>query len=382
MKTFLNDDEISLLTHFRRELHKYPEVSGKEHETAERIVGFLRENAPSFELITDIGGEGILAILDTQKEGETIVVRCELDALPIQEKNIFDYTSSKPGTAHLCGHDGHMSIVCALALRFETEPPSSGRIILLYQPAEETGEGSQQVLNDASFNEFKISQLIALHNIPAYAHGQILIKEGVICAASTGMHIHLEGRSSHAAEPDKGVSPWKALSALADYAKQVPDSFDSGALITVVGARMGDADYGISPGGADLWLTLRSHTTETLNHMKRIVYEYAEKLGAEHQLEVTIRYAESFEATSNSTKHVQRFIESCKAIDATVSQLDEPFAWSEDVGRFTSVFKGFLFGIGSGEDVSPLHAPDYDFPDTLIAPAAAAFEAYIRNELK
>jgi amidohydrolase len=382
METFLNKDEIKFLTDFRRELHKHPEVSGKELETAERVVGFLRENVPSFEIITGVGGDGVLAILDTQKEGQTIVVRCELDALPIKEKNTFDYTSSKPGTAHLCGHDGHMTIVCALALRFQQEPPASGRIILLFQPAEETGEGSQQVLDDAAFNELKISQIIALHNIPAYAHGQILIKEGVICAASTGMHIHLEGRSSHAAEPEKGVSPWKALSTLADFAKQVPNSLENAALITVVGVQMGDADYGISPGNADLWLTLRSNTTETLKQMKKIVSDEAEKLGADQKLEVTIQYAESFEATLNNKEHVERFIDTCKSIGASITQLEKPFAWSEDVGRFTSVYDGFLFGIGAGEDVSPLHAPDYDFPDTLIAPSAAAFEAYIRNELQ
>ena len=109
------------LIQLRQELHKYPEVSGNEKETAKRVLDFL-SNYPPSQVITNLGGAGILAIYKGKEEGKSVLFRCELDALPIQEINTFKHKSSITGVSHKCGHDGHMAILCGLAKTLHENP--------------------------------------------------------------------------------------------------------------------------------------------------------------------------------------------------------------------------------------------------------------------
>ncbi|MFQ3174652.1 MAG: amidohydrolase, partial [Flavobacterium sp.] len=141
---------LVVLTLLRKELHQNPEVSGKELETSKRIVAFLKKHAPD-EIITKIGGAGIVAIYKSKQAGKTVLFRCELDALPIEETNIFEHRSLTNGISHKCGHDGHMAILCGLATELSQNRPETGTVILLFQPAEEDGSGAQKVFSDPKF---------------------------------------------------------------------------------------------------------------------------------------------------------------------------------------------------------------------------------------
>jgi amidohydrolase len=380
----LSPTQIKSLTELRHRLHATPEISGSEDGTAKVVRDFLAKHT-SAELIENVGGCGILAIFKSDTDGNTLAFRAELDALPITETSAVKYESTTKGIAHSCGHDGHMAILCGLALRLESEPVNRGKVLLLFQPAEETGEGSARVLSDDRFTSLNPNQIIALHNIPGHDKGVVIWREGVICAASTGMQIELEGMTTHAAHQELGVSPWQALQIIADDAQKLNNTTteqEDILKITIVGVQMGGPFYGTAPGTGNIWLTLRSFKTSTLKKACKQLESRVSEIAGEHSLKLKITYQESFDATMNEsvlTNNFQRWVS-----EAGMETLEktEPFSWSEDFGRFTSAYSGFLFGLGAGKDCPPLHASDYDFPDELIQSGVSAFEIYLRNQLK
>ena len=137
----MNDVLQNELVALRHELHQNPEVSGEEKQTAKRIQQWLKTCQPT-KIITDIGGHGLAAVYDSGKDGPTVLFRCELDALPIFEVGTPKWRSKVDGKGHLCGHDGHMSILAGLARKLDVAGPKFGRIILMFQPAEEDGAGA------------------------------------------------------------------------------------------------------------------------------------------------------------------------------------------------------------------------------------------------
>jgi metal-dependent amidase/aminoacylase/carboxypeptidase family protein len=135
---FLTNSEMVELIELRHALHRAPEISGEERETAKAIVGFLTPSAPD-RIVTELGGHGVAAIYDGAEPGPTVLIRCELDALPIEDLSGVPHSSQVSGKGHLCGHDGHMTTVAALSRGLGRQRPQRGRAILLFQPAEETG---------------------------------------------------------------------------------------------------------------------------------------------------------------------------------------------------------------------------------------------------
>jgi len=166
---------------FRRSLHAHPELSGREVETARRVADRLAGFAPT-RIVTGLGSmrTGVCAVYEGERPGPTVLVRCELDALPIQERNTFAHRSTVPGVSHKCGHDGHMATLAALAADLHAKPIARGCVLLLFQPAEETGEGAAAVLRDPAFRALGAPDYVyAFHNVPKFPLGAVLLGEGV-----------------------------------------------------------------------------------------------------------------------------------------------------------------------------------------------------------
>ena len=143
----LTNADIAELTDWRRDLHRHPEVSGEEHETAARVTAALQATKPD-QILTGLGGHGVAAIWNGHAPGETVLFRAELDALPIEETGQPQWRSLTPNKGHMCGHDGHMTILMALARLIHRNRPAKGRVILLFQPAEENAAGAEKVIAD------------------------------------------------------------------------------------------------------------------------------------------------------------------------------------------------------------------------------------------
>jgi len=373
----------SELISLRRELHKYPELSGKETDTAERIIQFAEKFNPD-EIIKNISGNGLAIIFNGNEEGITILIRCELDALPIEEENEFDYKSQTEGVSHKCGHDGHMAIVSGLIPILNENKIDKGTVVLLYQPAEETGEGAEKVLQDEKFNAIKPDYVFALHNLPGFEKNKIIIKENEFASASKGLIVKLNGKTSHAAEPEKGITPSLAVAELIQRLVELPqkEKFEEFTLVTIIHAKIGERAFGTTPGYAELMATLRSYKNEDMEKLQRFSENIIYEVATENNLKYKLEWVEEFPSTVNDKFCVDVVQKSAEENNLQIEEITNPFRWSEDFGHFTQKYKGALFGLGSGVDQPQLHNPDYDFPDEIILTGTKMFYSIIKNVLE
>ncbi len=379
----LDREEIKELSLFRKELHQYPELSGEEEETSKKVVAFLKKCNPS-QIIVSVGGHGVVAVFDSQKEGPNVMFRADMDALPIQEINTFEHHSKTKGVSHKCGHDGHTTILLGLALILSKNPPKKGKAILLFQPAEETGAGAAAVLNDEKFTSLKPDWVFGLHNLPGYPIHEVVVKKDSFTASVKSMVIHLEGKTTHAAEPENGINPAMAVSECILQAflwsNNIPQKKDF-TVITPIHIELGSKAYGTSAGEATLGFTIRSWSEGEMKKVEEKMEKYLLALAEKHKLRLNFEYIQEFKASENDAEAVENILTAAKNIQLKTSEPETPFKWGEDFGLFTQHYKGAFFGIGAGEDCPALHNPDYDFPDALLPTGAKLFYELCKNYL-
>lgn len=369
------------LIDLRQHIHKNPELSGQEINTAHSIRKFLNQFKAS--QIIELGETGLAFVFDSKSKGPTSMIRAELDALPISEESALDYQSTQKNTAHLCGHDGHMTIVAGLAKELSVNPPKNGKVILLFQPAEETGEGAAEILSNPQFKAITPDYIFALHNIPGVELGTVIIKKNTFAAASKGMTIKLNGKTAHAAEPEHGISPTDTIAAIINEVKKIKkDSalhFSDRILLTIINIQLGDIAFGTSPGYAEVRITLRAFNNPDLDLLTQQLEKLIHKTAKKNRLAVDINYSEIFPATVNTAICNDIIKESALASGLKVNEINEPFSWSEDFGYYTQTIKGGFFGLGSGQEQPALHNPNFDFPDALIEKGIQVFNRIIQK---
>ncbi|WP_212523140.1 amidohydrolase [Actibacterium sp. MT2.3-13A] len=370
------------LAALRHELHRCPELSGEEAATAARIAEFLAQHHPD-ALLTGLGGHGVAAVFAGAAAGPTVLIRAELDALPIEEISDADHRSAVPGRGHLCGHDGHMAMVAALAEDLR-ERPACGRVVLLFQPAEETGKGARAVLGDPRFAVLAPDYAFALHNTPGLPLGEVRLCRGAANCASRGMRVRLAGRTSHAAAPQDGISPMQVMARLMPglVALGPGGTLDEGfAQVTLTHARLGEATFGVAPGAGEIWATLRTVTDARMQALCAAAEALVRREAGVEGLKVEIGYDDIFDASTNHPEAVAALERALIAEQTPWQPADGPQRWSEDFGRFGMGAKAAMFWLGAGEGQPQLHNPDYDFPDALIPIGAGIFRRAIRQLL-
>lgn len=367
----------------RRELHALPELSGSEAGTAACIREVLLTCEPN-RLLDGLGeGHGLAAVFEPTDgtAGLTVALRAELDALPIAESGDHAHRSRHAGVAHVCGHDGHMAALVGVAMERRRRPLRRGRLVLLFQPAEETGEGARAICRDPRWDELAVDHCYAIHNLPGYPLGQVLVREGVFTAGSVGLVIRLHGRTAHAAYPEQGLSPGPAMSRLVTGLVALPTGLqqaDQLCLVTVVHARLGDVAFGTSPGHAEIMCTLRADDDDGLAALRQRAEALVSREAEQDQLTYDLEWVEEFPVTRNDDLAVA--VVERAARGAGLEQgvpAESPFRWSEDFGWLTRDTCGALVGLGSGVNQPVLHAPDFDYPDALTPLAVRLYEAIL-----
>jgi len=363
------------LVSWRRELHRHPEVSGHEAATAARVAARIEAARPD-ALLAGLGGHGVAAVFEGTAPGPVLMLRCELDALPIEETGAPEWRSTVPGMGHLCGHDGHMAILAGMAEILGRHRPGRGRVVLLFQPSEEDGQGAAAVIADPQFARIAPDWAFALHNMPGLPEGHVALRSGPVACASRGMRIALAGRTAHASQPETGVSPMAALSglmpALTGLGAGGIDDPDF-ALVTVTHARMGAPAFGIAPGEAEIFVTLRSLTDARMAGLVREAETLARQAAERHGLGIEITHHDVFAHCENAPEAVARLAAALDAEAIPHGPQGQPMRASEDFGRFGIDATSALMLLGAGLDRPALHNPDYDFPDALIETGLRGF---------
>lgn len=374
---FLNE-----ITALRKELHQIAELSGEEKETAAVILRELKKTEPD-ELLHPIGSHGVIASYIGVKEGPHLVFRAELDALPIQEVNTFEHRSRTENVSHKCGHDGHMSILIGLAKYLHQNPIKKGKVSLLFQPAEENGEGAVDMIDSGRMKEIEpIDTFYSLHNIPGHSKHQIHCRQGVFTPHVVSLELILEGKESHAAEPENGINPAPAIAEILEGMEDLQmldKQSEEFKLITPVFIDMGKVWYGISAGNAELGFTLRTWETAVMRELQKEALLLVERVCEKYRLKLSRRYFEEFNSIQNDTLAASRIEEVANELQLDFVPMTHPMNWGEDYGLFTQKYSGAMFAIGSGVDVPSLHNPDYDFPDEIAKTGIEMFLGIVRK---
>ena len=369
-----------------------PEAPREEAETAKIIAAELAALSP-VQLITGIGGHGIAAVFDSGKDGPALMFRSELDGLPIEDLADVPHRSRTPGRGHLCGHDGHMVSLLAFAGEIAKKRPAKGKIIILFQPAEEDGSGAASMINDPAYAQFIPDFVYAYHNLPGLPYGHVSVAPGPANCASRGMIVKFHGKTAHASMPETGISPMPALARLmpqlAALSKGMPPAQDF-TLATVTHVRMGEPVFGIAPSFAELFVTLRTLIDGAMAAMVEKAEALVQQAAYDFSLKVEISYDDIFVHCENAAEAVDDIRVALNTLNIPHDERGLPIRASEDFGRFGHKIlkdgklhqpKSAMFYLGCGENYPQLHNPDYDYPDGLTPIAASVFLNTARAKL-
>ncbi|HNP28081.1 MAG TPA: amidohydrolase [Nitrospirales bacterium] len=366
-----------ILITLRGSLASCPEAAGAEVMTSTIIEHFLHSYVPD-KLFTHLGGYGLAAVYEGQHPGPTVMIRCELDGLPVEEADKDQWLVPEATIAHRCGHDGHMAIVAGLAPLLHRARPKCGRVVLLFQPAEETGAGARAIIDDPNFEKIRPDCAITLHNLPGFPRGNIVYRRGAFASASVGMRVHLLGQASHAAEPEQARSPANAVRQLLAELPSLSRVTDNPyCMLTLTHAQLGLMSFGLTPGEATVCATLRAASAAGLQTLRRQAEQCVRDCAAAERLFAEIEWVQDFPATVNDDALVDTLERVCLDTGILAIETPKPFRWSEDFGHFAEICPILHFGLGIGEHAPGLHQPDYEFCDDTILVAVCAYHEMV-----
>ncbi len=367
--------ELSKIIALRRRLHECAELSMQENETMRILTDFLRENTA----LTVVQRDGWFYAVKLGLPGAgAVAFRADMDALPITESLPLPYTSKHDGVSHKCGHDGHCAALCGLALELDDAPPQP-TVYLLFQPAEETGQGA--LLCRTLLRECGIDEIYAFHNLGGFPQGSVVYRRGLTQPASEGLRIRMQGKPAHAAEPENGRSPAGALASLTLFAQTYSrtQTDDDLLLCTVTGLTVGNGDFGISPGEGELCLTLRGASEVRMKRLEQDLLSRAKALADQSGLNMSCSVCDAFPETRNDDACLDRVLRAAESL--SLQTLAMPSLWraSEDFGHYLRDCPGAMVYIGSGEQYAPLHTAAYDFNDAILETAIDLFATIVRE---
>lgn len=363
------------LIDLRKRLHSKPELSKKEFRTAERLKNILKDFGVD-HIHDDFKLPSFVAEISGKNDGPNTMFRCELDALPINEKNDFDHKSVEEKISHKCGHDGHMAIMIGLAKKLIDNRPEKGNVYLLFQSAEETGHGAADVVKSKILSKLNIDHVFALHNVPGFKKGQIVLKSGMFTPHVESFTVKLIGKNSHAGEPDNAISPLPFIQEFSKLMNEMhlPDSKSKDYfVVSPVFISMGERSFGTTAGYGEIGYTIRTKSTGKFEEKRKIIQRRIEEIANSKKLEFEVDWSDKFYSNFNDNELTDILKSASNNLNMDIFEKQEPFDWGEDFGLLTQVKRGVMFGLGAGKDSPPLHDNYYDFPDEIITNGVDVF---------
>lgn len=369
------------MTEWRQRIHAWPELGFEELQTSALVIEVLE--SLGLEVHTGLGGTGVVAIIDSGKPGLAIGLRADMDALPMQEQNDVDYKSQRDGTAHTCGHDGHTSALLGTAQYLVAHPPASGRVVLIFQPAEEGGRGAIRMAEDGLFTRFPCDEVYAFHNMPLLGTGQASVRSGATLQSLAVFEITIEGVGGHAAAPHKATDPLQVAARLAvEISGIVGRHVDpmEAALINV-GSLQAGTTHNIIPSTASLSGTYRalSKDVHTLlgDRLRALCDGYAAMSGCS----VALTIPHSCPPCVNSADQAALAALACADVLGVDNvQTDRrAYPFSDDFSYMLEQWPGaYLF---LGQDSAMCHHPTFNFDDNLLPVAVSVFARIVQRRL-
>ncbi|NPC57045.1 M20 aminoacylase family protein [Caenimonas soli] len=380
---------IGKLIKFRRDLHAHPELKFEETRTSDQIAAWLQ--ALGLPLHRGMGGTGVVATLrgsgpDADDPARAIGLRADMDALPVQEVNAFDYISANPGRMHACGHDGHTTMLLGGATLLAKQPDFNGTVHFIFQPGEEGGAGARRMMEDGLFDKFPMKAVFALHNWPALPAGQMGVRVGPIMASANRFEIRVRGKGGHAAQPHSTVDPIPVACAIVGQLQTLVsrgvDPLDS-AVLTVGKIESGTVEN-IIPNEAFIYGTCRTLGSAVLNQLMEGIERISTHVAQAHRASAEVIIKPGYPTTVNHP-HEARFMAQVmgKMVGDDNAHVDVlPAMTAEDFGFFLEKVPGAYGFIGNGAGGKPgvnLHNAAYDFNDDILGLGASFWDRLARQ---
>lgn len=367
----------------RRDFHQHPELAFEEFRTSGIVAEEL--NRLGLEVQTGVGKTGVVGILEGAQDGPTVLVRADMDALPILEENGFAYASSVPGKMHACGHDGHTTIGLGVAkVLSQHRDQIAGRIKFVFQPAEEIVGGARAMVEDGVLQDPRPDVSLGLHLWNGMPLGKLGVADGPVMAGSSTFTIKITGKGGHAASPHESIDPIvcgaHVITALQSIVSRNLRPLDS-AVISVTRMDAGTA-FNIIPQFAELRGTVRTFKLEVRDLVERRMHEVsqgiASAMGCTAELSMThnVLPVANHPEVSERLRTIFRDYMGDGALD-----VNERTMGSEDVGLFMTDIPGMYFFLGAQvpdqDSYYGHHHPRFDFDENALPLGVALMSAAV-----
>lgn len=335
----------------RRDLHQHPELAFEEVRTAGIVAQRLTDLG--LEVQTGVGKTGVVALLEGEQGGPTVLVRADMDALPVHEGNAIDYRSLASGKMHACGHDGHTAIALGVAKMLAAERERiHGRVKFVFQPAEEIAKGAEAMIADGVLTDPRPDVSLGLHLWNSLPLGTLGVADGPMMAGSLNFTIFVRGKGSHAASPHFSADPVlcaaQMLTALQSIVSRNVDPFET-AVISATMLRAGDA-FNVIPELAEMSGTVRYFREPVrefvVRRMGEVAAGVAQAMGCTAELKIMHGSVPVINDPEISQRLRARFrgIVGDEGLDTTVRTMG-----AEDVGLFMTDIPGMYFFVGAND---------------------------------
>ena len=374
------------LVRTRRDFHRYPELGFQENRTSAVVAESLAELG--LEVQPGIGQTGVVGLLDGKLPGPTVLVRFDMDALPVTEENGNEYASLTRGVMHACGHDGHMAMGLGLARMLTRHREHiAGTVKFLFQPAEEGLGGALAVMADGALDNPRPDVALAMHLWNNLSLGQVRVTDGPAMAASSIFTLAIHGKGGHGAAPHKSVDPILAaahtVAALQSIVSRNIDPLES--VVVTVGQMAAGSTYNVIPEVAELKGTVRSYHNDLHRLAYRRILEMAQSMAAAFRCSASMETVAIVPAVVNAPEPTAVVRAAAIQMVGADNVVDGRSMEAEDMGYILEEIPGCYFFIGARNEEKgldyPHHHPRFDFDERAmingVATMAEAVAAYV-----
>ncbi|MEX5577871.1 M20 aminoacylase family protein [Pseudophaeobacter sp. A-200-2] len=367
---------------WRRDIHENPEILYDTHRTSALVAEKLKEFGCD-EVVTGIGRTGVVAVIrgKSDSKGRAIGLRADMDALPMQEQTGLPHASKIPNAMHACGHDGHTAMLLGAAKYLAETRNFDGTAVMIFQPAEEGGNGGEAMVKDGMMERFGIDEVYAIHNSPGIEAGTFAIRPGPILASVDEFTLHLSGRGGHGAKPnmtvDTTVMMCHMITALQTIVSRNMDPVEK-AVMSLTSAETSSKAFNVIPDKAEVRGTIRTHSEDVRAMIPKRIKEIAEGVAAtfggsvELEMRIGVPVTINDDAATEYARAAAQAVGLCEDVPILMGGEDFSFMLQERPGA--------MIRLGNGPSAG-LHHPEYDFNDEIIPAGISWFAEIVEGRM-
>jgi amidohydrolase len=386
--TRIKTDLVEKMQLWRRHLHRYPETEFDVYQTADYIGSLLRNLG--LEVHEGIGQSGLVAVLrkGSNPDRKAIALRADMDAMPIEEQNTFEYRSQYEQKMHACGHDGHSAMLLGAAHYLAVNGSFDGTVNFIFQPNEEHGLGAQAMIDDGLFQRFPVAECYGLHNLPGLEAGVLAMRPGAIMASENLFQIEVAGRGGHASSPHLCIDPTivaaQIVLSLQTIVSRTADPLES--VVVSVTEIHTDGARNVIPSNVTIKGDCRTFSDANTDLVEKRLGEIASAVAQTFGATCEVSFSREFIVSVNSEAETEAAVKAALAVNGPerVNENCEPRSFSEDFAHMQHVVPGCYVFLGNGTDSvggCMLHNPTYDFNDNILATGAEYWITLVEQQL-